>query len=77
MLLNIVPVCTNDVPIVKVSGTKRFWEFDASQSAKPCLITAHEMNDLVANRPMRVAHSLRELFMGEWSDIPQNRPLRE
>jgi len=64
VLLNVVPVRTNAFPIMKVCGIEQFWEFDASQSAKPCIVSADEMNDLIANRPMRVVHSLRELFMG-------------
>src|SRR6187397_1089830 len=61
--LNLVPVCANDLPIRKVSGSKRLWEFAASQPAKPCVISADEMNDLISNRAMRVVHSLRELFL--------------
>jgi hypothetical protein len=32
------------------------------QFTEPYFVHAHKMNDLIANRPMRVAHSLRELF---------------
>jgi len=64
MSLNVVPVCAKDLPVLKVSRVKRLWNFDASQSTKPRIINAHEMNDLVSNRPMRIVHILRELFLG-------------
>jgi len=64
ILLDAIPVGTKEVPIVKVSGIKRFWYFDASQSAKPCIIHAHEMNDLIPDRTMRVIRISDELFMG-------------
>ena len=63
-LLDVVPVQANAFPIVKVSGRKRLRGFDASQFAEPQFIHAHEMNDLISNRPMRVVDIFRKLLMG-------------
>jgi hypothetical protein len=64
ILLHVVPQGTNDLPIVKASRVERFRPLDASQSAEPVIVGADEMNDLVADRAMRVVHILDELFMG-------------
>lgn len=63
-LFNLVPVHTDTFSISKVCGIKIFSGFNASQSAEPYIITADEMKDLILNRPARVVHMLRELFMG-------------
>ncbi len=38
-------------------------DFNASQSAKPCIVNTHEMNNLVAYRPNRVIDRMCELFL--------------
>jgi hypothetical protein len=68
-LLDFIPVGTNTFPIVKVCGLKIFWNFEASQTAKPCSITADEMKDLVLNRPSRIVYMLGELSLREWGNI--------
>ena len=52
------------IVVEATGGIKRFRVFDASQCTKPCIVNAHKMNDLVSDRPMGVAHTLRELLMG-------------
>ena len=61
-LLNAVPVRPNARPVGQVTGIKRLRNRDASQPTEPCIIHAHEMYDLIANRSVRIARSLRELL---------------
>jgi hypothetical protein len=67
--LNPVPVGADSLPVLKLSGIERLWELGAAQWAEPGVINAHEMDDLVAHRTMRVAYLLREQFLGERRDI--------
>ncbi len=67
-LLNAVPALANDTPIVRVGGRQGFRGFDAAEFAEPYFIHAHKMNDLIPDRPVRVARLSRKLFMGKLSD---------
>jgi len=62
-------VCPNDFSLETISGRERFGVLDTAQPAEPGIIHAHEMDDLVAHRPMRIADLARELLLGERGDI--------
>ena len=67
-LLDLVPMRTDAGPIWEVGGIERCRDVDAAQFAEPGLVGADEMQDLIAHRPVRVAHRLGELFIREGRD---------
>src|SRR3990170_6867374 len=58
LVLHVVPVCANDVPIVESCRVERRWDLGASQPAEPGVVNAHEMQELITDRPARVGHML-------------------
>ena len=49
--LDLVPVRTDQSPIDNIVR-QRLWEIDTSQLAESSVINAHEMNELVSDRPV-------------------------
>jgi hypothetical protein len=62
-LLYTIPVFANSFPMDKFLRMEWFGYFNASQSAKPCVIHAHEVDNLITNRAMRIGDMPHKLLI--------------
>src|SRR5690606_17579550 len=68
-LLDAIPIRADRLPVLECGRVERLGKLTAPQSAKPRIVRADHVHDLVADRAMRIVDRLDKLLMRERNNI--------